>query len=339
VSKLPTWSEILTELKELRPEHGPAAFDIVRRKYLAELQQYTKRNTIIYTSAWTQKPKVQPEDLSITDEDMQGLMEVVHGLSSDPLDLILHSPGGSAEATEALVYYIRSKFSDLRVIVPHKAMSAATMLACCADKIVMGRHSFLGPIDPQFFLRTHLGIQSVPAQAILDQFDMAKRDCQDPRRLGAWAPMLPQYGPALLIQCQETLKLSKELVAKWLGQYMFRYYDNPWEKAAAVAESLADHTAFKTHGRPIDRDYARRLGLHVDDLEKDQKLQDLVLSVFHATSHTFGGTDAVKIIENHQGRAFVRRVMVVTLPTEIRMPGQRPPKEAPPPGSPPAQPS
>jgi ClpP class serine protease len=28
------------------------------------------------------------------------------------------------------------------------AMSAATMIACAADVIVMGKHSFLGPIDP-----------------------------------------------------------------------------------------------------------------------------------------------------------------------------------------------
>jgi hypothetical protein len=275
-------------------------------------------------------PNLPPEELSITEEDMQGLMEVFHGLTSDNVDLILHSPGGSAEATEAMVYYIRSKFSHVRIIVPHQAMSAATMLACSADKIIMGKHSFLGPIDPQFFVRTQLGGQAVPAQAVLDQFDMAKQDCQDPKLLGAWAPILPQYGPALLIQCQETLKLSKELVAKWLTQYMFKNIKDatPAVRAAAVADSLANHTAFKTHGRPIDRDYARSLGLDVDDLEKDQKLQDLVLSVFHATTHTFNGTPAVKIIENHDGRAFVRS-FVIAVPS--RPP---PPKGGPAPATP-----
>lgn len=274
-----------------------------------------------------QKPRVPPEGLSITDEDMQGLMEVFHGLTSQDLDLILHSPGGSAEATEAMVYYIRSKFSNVRVLVPLQAMSAATMLACSADKIVMGKHSFLGPIDPQFLFQTPLGGQAVPAQAVLDQFDMAKRDCQDPKLLGAWAPMLPQYGPALLIQCQETLKLAKELVAKWLAQYMFKGTSDPILKAAKVADSLANHTEFKTHGRPIDRDYARRLGLDVEDLEKDQKLQDLVLSVFHATSHSFSATSVVKIIENHQGRAFMKLVGMSAGP---QLPSPQPPKAVPP---------
>ena len=81
-------------------------------------------------------------------------MEVICGLSSSKLDLIVHSPGGSAEVTEALVSYIRTKFADVRVIVPQAAMSAATMLACSANTIMMGKHSFLGPIDPQFILAT-----------------------------------------------------------------------------------------------------------------------------------------------------------------------------------------
>src|SRR5437870_9673496 len=104
----------------------------------------------------------------ITDEDMEGFMEALTPLpASDGLDLVLHSPGGSAEATEALVSYLRSKFSDIRVIVPQAAMSAATMLACAANLVVMGKHSSLGPIDPQMFLNTPLGQKAVPAQAIL----------------------------------------------------------------------------------------------------------------------------------------------------------------------------
>lgn len=327
---MPTWSEILNEIKVGLPQSGPKIFDIVRRKYLAQLHQHTGRNTVIYASGWIQKPRAPAEVLSMADEDVQGLMEVFHGLSSDNLDIILHSPGGSAEATEAMVSYIRSKFHDVRVIVPLLAMSAATMLACSGDRILMGKHSFLGPIDPQFVVRTPLGPTAVPAQAVLDQFELAKRDCQDPRLLGAWAPMLPQYGPALLIQCQEALKLSKELVTKWLDEYMFKLLADHVQKATGVAEALANHPAFMTHARPIDRSYARRLGLIIDDLETDQILQDLVLSVFHALTHTFQATNAVKIIENHEGRAFVRSIVVP--PPQMTLPQLFP--LAPPPGQP-----
>lgn len=45
-------------------------------------------------------------------------------------------------------------------------------------------------------------------------------------------------------------------------------------------------------------------------------MQDIFLSVFHATTHTFNGTAAVKIIENHLGKAFIKQAqpMIVQIP-------------------------
>ena len=45
----------------------------------------------------------------------------------------------------------------------------------------------------------------------------------------------------------------------------------------------------------------------------DQVAQDLFLSVFHAISHTFTMTGAVKVIENHLGKAFVKLVQQVVV--------------------------
>src|SRR5712691_5675424 len=119
-------------------------------------------------------------------------MEVLHDLTPETgLDIVLHSPGGSAEAAESLVKYIRSVFTDdVRVIIPHAAMSAATMLACSANRIVMGNHSFLGPIVPQFIMQSETGRSAIAAHAILAQFELAKAECADPAKLPAWIPML-----------------------------------------------------------------------------------------------------------------------------------------------------
>ncbi len=220
---MPTWSGILEELNQSRVGGGPPQFDAVRRKYLVSVYQHTGREVILYASKWTQHDaNVSPDVVSIVDEDLQGIMEVIHGLSGPNLDLILHSPGGSLEAAEALVLYLRSKFDHIRVIVPQMAMSAATMIACAADLIVLGKHSFLGPIDPQIIINTPLGQRMVPAQAILEQFERAKNECQDPAKLGAWLPMLSQYGPDLLVQCEDASEMSKDLVKGWLEAYMLR---------------------------------------------------------------------------------------------------------------------
>ena len=236
-------------------------------------------------------------------------MEVTAGLGDGPLDLILHSPGGSPEAAGGVVSYLRSRFRHIRVIVPNLAMSAATMIACGANEILMGKHSFLGPIDPQIPLHTALGTRYVAAGAILDQFEKAKKDCQVPSNNLVWQPMLSQYGPDLLVQCEAALALSKELVGMWLREYMFAMggaAGEATERAAAVADWLADHSKFKSHSRHISRSQLREQGLAVFPLEKDEVLQDLSLSVFHAATHAFGATPAVKIVENHLGRAFIK---------------------------------
>jgi len=305
---MPTWGEILNELNASK---DPRKYDAVRRKYLIQLSQHTGRATILYATKFASPGNAAPPDmLSINDEDLQGLMEVMHGITNPNLDLILHSPGGTIEAAEAIVLYLRSKFDDIRVIVPNLAMSAATMISCACNRIVMGKHSFLGPIDPQFILNTSIGPRSVSAEAIREQFELAQEECTDPSKLGAWIPMLSQYGPDLLKKCDHACALSKELVQTWLAQYMFKGQPDAKRKANKIAKWLSKHSLFKTHGRHIPREAARNQKLAIDDLEADQTLQDLVLSVFHATTHTFNATGGVKIIENHEGRAFVKSINV-----------------------------
>lgn len=252
-------------------------------------------------------------------------MEVVHGLTGVNLDLILHSPGGRIESAEALVAYLRSKFDNIRVIVPQVAMSAATMIACAGDVIVMGKHSFLGPIDPQVLIPTPLGQRMVPAQAILEQFDRAKRECKDPQALAAWYPMLSQFGPDLLVQCENASRLSPSLVAGWLRNYMFKNDPKKSRKATQIARWLASHRNFKTHGRHIPRSELEAKGLKIEHLESNQQSQDLFLSVFHATTHTFN-SPAVKIIENHLGKAFIK--MQPLVPVVMRAPVQAIPPPA-----------
>ena len=312
---MPIWSEILAELAATAEPEKPPNFDYVRRKYIVQLYEHSKRNTILYASGWLQKQNTQPDAISINDEDMQAFMEVSHGLKGENLDLILHSPGGSIEAAEAIVSYLRSRFSNIRVIVPQLAMSAATMIACAADKIVLGKHSSLGPTDPQIIIPTYFGVRSVPAQAVLDQFDLAKEECVDPARLSAWLPMLSQYGPDLLVRCESALQLSRELVKAWLESYMFKHVDDPSEKAEQISNWLADHKNFKSHGRHIPRVDLENRELAVEKLEDDEVFEDLVLSVYHATTHTFSGTSSVKIVENHIGRAFIKH----HIPQEVPM--------------------
>jgi hypothetical protein len=237
---------------------------------------------------------------------MAGFMEACSNVEERSLDLILHSPGGSAEAAESVVEYLRERFDHVRVFVPMAAMSAATMMALSADEIVMGQHSQLGPIDPQFIIATPEGPRAAPAKAILNQFELAKEQCRDTSNLPAWLPILRSYLPGLLTQCEDSRNLAVRMVSSWLKRYMFAGDSSGEQKAERIAEWFADYESFQSHGRRVGLEQAAEIGVTVAPLESDGPLQDAVLSVHHAAMHTFSGTRAAKIIENHHGRAWVR---------------------------------
>ncbi len=341
---MPTWGEILAEINASALARAPlgqgADYDGIRRRYLSQLHALTGRDTILYTTNWL---RGAAPPTAITLEDMQGMMEVCHGLRGPTLDLILHSPGGSAEATASIVRYLRSKFLDIRVFVPLAAMSAATMWALSGNLIVMGKHSQLGPIDPQLIM----GQMQVPTRALIREFERAKEEvAKNPAVLGAWLPRLQQYPPAVLEQCEAAEELSKRLTMEWLREYMFRGHSDAADRAKRVADYFANYGIHQSHALGIDRDQARSVGVEVMNLEVNQQLQDAVLSVHHAALLTFAA-GPFKIIENQQGRAFVQTAQVAQImlqgpmppgliPPGLLPPGMQPPQAPPQPPQPPS---
>lgn len=292
-------NEILDKINEYKQ----SGQDIIRREYLKELHDYTKNDTIVYASSFPcHIPGVSNNLLSIGLGDIQGFMTCLNGLHGDKLDLIIHSPGGSLEATEQLVQYLRAKYKYIRAIVPQNAMSAASMLSCACDEIVMGKQSAIGPIDPQMtLLRTNGTAYSLPAHSILADFERAKIEiAKDKNAASVWVPKLMEMPNGFLDLCNKTIELSKAKVAEWLNLYMFK--DAAMKKGAEIAEWLGNFYEHKTHGRPINYQLARERGLKITLLEDDQELQDRVLSVFHATLVTFDVVPCVKITENHLGK-------------------------------------
>lgn len=276
--------------------------DIVRKKYIQQLASYTHNDTVVYVSSFG-KPGIPSNAIQISNDDIQGFMTCLKGLSGTKLDLILHSPGGSLEAAEQIVQYLRSKYDYIRVIVPQNAMSAATMISCAADEIVMGKESAIGPIDPQMMVPgPNNSAMSIPAHSILEDFERAKAEvAANPAVAPIWVPKIMAIPPGYLNLCKQTIDLSKEKVATWLDTYMFK---NTEKKGSEIAEFLGNFGAHKTHGRPINYDIAKEKGLNVTRLEDDQILQDYVLSVYHAAMITIDVTTCVKMIENQNEKGY-----------------------------------
>ena len=300
---MPLWSEILAELSS---DSSPnlKKYDQLRRDYLLMLRNHTKRDTIIYASSWLQRDDSPPSKIAVADQDIHALMEVTSDLRGPDLDVILHSPGGSPMVAEEIVRYLRSRFTDIRVIVPNFAKSAATMIACSANKIVMGKHSFLGPTNPQIPLTTPLGPRLVSAQAILEQYMMIKKDFGDQTESKIWTPHISQVELDLIETCGKAIDLSKRLVSVWLLDYMFEGKAEKAKLADGISDWLSNNSNFISYDRHLSHTELAEKGLVIEELEDDPTTQDLILSVFHATTHLFSAFRVCKICESHHGRSF-----------------------------------
>ena len=329
---MPTWGQILKEVKESARVRAPGGPDLdgIRHKYLQGLSRLSGRAVISYSSGWLQKRNSRIT-YSVEGSDVHGFMECCYGVHQRELDLVLHSPGGSPQAAEQILEYLRTRFDYIRAIVPLQAKSAATMIALGCDEILVGAHSELGPIDPQILVPVPEGSRFAPAHAILRDFERAKEQCkQDVSSIAAWTPILRSYAGGLIEFCNQAIQLSMEVVASWLGRYMLRHDDmnipenERQAKATQIAEwfgSADSYDRFRTHGRPIRYPELQAIGLRVRRLEDDDALQDAALSILHVNEITFNGP-AAKIIENHDNRRMV--VVEQNIAIQAHPPPQQP---------------
>lgn len=293
---MPNWGEVLKELQDLSAVHP---LDSVRRKYLRKMSVDTGRNVIAYYSGFLQKPNVRSSQ--IDDNDKNAFMATIHKLDrTKGLDLILHTPGGDLAATESLVDYIRSMFgTDVVAYVPQIAMSAGTMIACSCKEIIMGDHSNLGPIDPQF--------NGIPARGVLEEFKKAvKAVKRDPATLPFWQAIIGRYHPTFIGECEKSITWAEQMVTSWLKTGMFHSNPNANRIVSKIVKSLSDHKSTKSHARHITMAQLQALGLIIKDLNaQPNNLQDTVLTIHHAYMHTFANSQAAKIVENQLGVALI----------------------------------
>jgi len=195
------------------------------------------------------------------------------------------------------------------------AYSAGTMIACSAREIVMGKHSSLGPIDPQF--------NGIPAHGIVEEFNRAHEEIKnDQTRAFVWQPIIGKYTPTLIGECEKAIEWSSEMTKEWLLSGMLKDEAEGEQKADAIIAELADHALTKSHARHLSATRCSELGLRVVPLEDSQDLQDAVLSVHHACVLTLAGTGAFKIIENQEGVASVSVAQQVVVQGPMQGPAE-----------------
>jgi len=299
------WNKLLEEFSAQEEANRPSW---LQKRFVGALAQIATRrggrNVLFYCSGFLQKPQLAPQLTQLTPEELNGFMSCMFGMGwSDGLTLLLHTPGGATNAAETIVQYLHSKFDKIEVIIPAFAMSAGTMISLASDRIIMGRQSQMGPIDPQM----PIGGKYVSARAIVEQFEKAKEEITGNLALAhAWAPILQSLGPALLVEAQNALDYGERMVAGWLAERMFRKHDDRVVMGERVAKYFNDASSHKSHGRRIARDEARAQGVVIESLEDEQELQDCVLTAYHLATIMFEQTGVTKLLWSNHGQVWLK---------------------------------
>jgi len=325
---MPTLQPLVDSTEDLKAQHE------ARVQLIGEIERTTSRPLIVYAANLERGGLGQT---SINDSDITSFSDLIEDLpKGNGLDVVVHSPGGSAEATERLVNLLRANYNHVRFIVPHSAYSAATMFALSGDEVMMDDRSSLGPIDPQLVMviRTPQGViqQVVAAEDILSGFERVRELIEKggTKVLPAFLPMLNKLDLHLFEQCENAIELSETLVQKWLETYMLKKLPKPQRKTTAskITKALSSHALTLSHARTVSIADAQKLGLVIMDLRKDPTLRTLVWKLYCRYEHYLQGTGAAKIFENGHGVNIARNVpqqVQVQLPFPFPMPPGTPP--------------
>jgi ClpP class serine protease len=177
-----------------------------------------------------------PVSSYINIEDSEAVLRAIRLTPDDqPIDLILHTPGGLVLAAEQIAKALVERKSKVTVFIPHYAMSGGTLIALAADEIVMDRNAVLGPVDPQ--------IGDMPAASILQVLKLKK----------------PQYISDETLMMADIAAKARIQVASFVADVLTKRL--PRKKAEELAVILSEGRW--THDFPVTVQFAQQLGLPV----------------------------------------------------------------------------
>jgi ClpP class serine protease len=189
-----------------------------------------------------------PVSSHISIEDSEAVLRAIRLTPPEqPIDLILHTPGGLVLAAEQIAKALVEHKGKVTVFVPHYAMSGGTLLALAADEIVMDANAVLGPVDPQ--------IGGMPAGSIVKLLAF-KRPAQ--------------ISDEMLILADMAQKARLQVVS-FVAQVLLKHL--PEKKAVELATVLSEGRW--THDFPLTVQAVQQFGLTVSTA-MPRKVYDLM---------------------------------------------------------------
>jgi len=165
----------------------------------------------------------------------------------DDVDVIIDSFGGDADAAYHMAKLIDGHFKgNIKYVVPRFAKSAATLMVCGGNKIVMGETSELGPLDPQ--IRQDDG-SYISAKAVQATLELIKKHLnkEDKHGLELATILASRINPLVLGQYESSIDIAKEYQRELLMTRMLK------SKKKADVDKIVERfaTGYTHHSRVI----------------------------------------------------------------------------------------
>ena len=221
----------------LQQVYGSNRLETARSSVLDRFQQQRKSRVIaLINRQETVTLFGVPVSSSISIEDSEAVLRAIRLTPEDqPIDVILHTPGGLVLAAEHISKALVQRKAKVTAFVPHYAMSGGSLIALAADEIVMDPNAVLGPVDPQ--------IGDMPAASIVKLLAIKKP---------------AEISDEMLILADISAK-ARVQVATFVVEVLLKHLSK--DKAVALATTLTEGRW--THDFPITVEMARALGLPI----------------------------------------------------------------------------
>lgn len=255
------------------PEEGSATGDLSETRSIEKTPMFTAMNAARYQRQTlirdieAKNPTllcyVAGLKAPVDRADTLGFVDMLHNVTpGEPIDLLLHTPGGDVDAAEKLITLLRSMVGEdgqLRVIVPDFAKSAGTLMTLGANVIVMSDSSELGPIDPQVTLRDSNGNDiSHSVLTYLNAYRAAETELRSkpddlPSRI-----MFEKFDPTVIRKFTSVKDRARTFAENLLKRRGANF--------SKIANDLMDINTYPSHGQMIGWEAARNIGLNVEYL-------------------------------------------------------------------------
>ena len=212
--------------------------------------------------------------------------------------LLLSSPGGSGLAAERIINICRSYSGtgEYTVIIPGKAKSAATMICLGASRIIMGKTSELGTIDPQIVVEEDGKVKWFSVFNIVKSYeDLFGRAVKEKGNLQPYLQQLANYDEREIAEFKSALSLSEDIAIKALKTGMLSNLSK--KEIKRQIKVFLTPEKVKVHGRPIYAQDALGCKLKMEIRDVKEKFWSVVYELYIRVNNCVSTSNVAKCIE------------------------------------------